>query len=200
MTSSGNTFTDLFEGVDVTVSTVSTSPVTVTVAVDSEARAKASGEFIALLTDIFTRIDNGSKATVAAGQGEKTTLGVFTGDSTIRGLRTALADAIQHPVDGVSPSTVGISTDMYGKLTFDEEKFSEALAKDPAAVGALFSAVAGACGADGDVLLGQVRRAAHLADHGPGERGQEPRRTDGALGRAPRAAQGLAGAHLRPPR
>ncbi|WP_217583964.1 flagellar filament capping protein FliD [Microbacterium sp. GbtcB4] len=142
ITSSGNTFTDLFEGVDVTVSTVSTTPVTVTVAVDGEARTKASGEFIALLTDIFTRIDNGSKATVAAGQGEKTTLGVFTGDSTIRGLRTALADAVQHPVDGVSPSTIGISTDMYGKLTFDEEKFSEALAKDPAAVGALFSAVA----------------------------------------------------------
>ncbi|WP_431806831.1 flagellar filament capping protein FliD [Microbacterium paraoxydans] len=142
LTSANNTFTDLFPGVDVTVSAASTTPVTLSVAVDTEARTKASGEFIALLTDIFTRIDNGSKATVASTQGGKTTLGVFTGDSTIRGMRTALADAVQHPVNGVSPSTIGISTDMYGKLTFDEEKFAEALAKDPDAVGSLFSAVA----------------------------------------------------------
>lgn len=142
ITSSSNTFTDLFDGVDVTVTTASADPVTIGVSVDSEARTKASGEFIALIKDILTRIDNGSKATVAAGQGQKTTLGVFTGDSTVRGLRTALADAVQHPVDGVSPSSIGISTDMYGVLSFDEEKFAEALAKDPDAVAGLFSGIA----------------------------------------------------------
>lgn len=142
LTSASNTFTDLFEGVDVTVSTASSTPVTVTVAVDSAARTTATKDFIALVTDIFTRIDNGSKATVAGAQGEKTTLGVFTGDSTIRAMRTALADAVQLPVDGVSPSSIGISTDMYGKLTFDEKKFAEALAKDPDAVGGLVTAVA----------------------------------------------------------
>lgn len=125
-----------------TVTTASADPVTIGVSVDSEARTKASGEFIALIKDILTRIDNGSKATVAAGQGQKTTLGVFTGDSTVRGLRTALADAVQHPVDGVSPSSIGISTDMYGVLSFDEEKFAEALAKDPDAVAGLFSGIA----------------------------------------------------------
>ncbi|MGO2741080.1 MAG: flagellar filament capping protein FliD, partial [Cellulosimicrobium funkei] len=34
------------------------------------------------------------------------------------------------------------STDMYGVLSFDEEKFAEALAKDPDAVAGLFSDVA----------------------------------------------------------
>lgn len=142
LTSSSNTFTDLFGGVDVTVSAVSADPVTIGVAVDTAARTKASAEFIAAVKDILTRIDNGSKATVAANQGDKTTLGVFTGDSTVRSLRTALADAIQHPIDGVSPSSIGISTDMYGVLSFDEEKFAEALAKDPDAVAGLFSDVA----------------------------------------------------------
>lgn len=142
LTSSSNTFTDLFDGVDVTVSAVSADPVTIAVSVDTEARTKASAEFVALLTGILTRIDNGSKATIAAGQGEATTLGVFTGDSTVRALRTAIADAVQHPIDGVSPSSIGISTDMYGVLSFDEEKFAEALTKDPDAVASLFSAVA----------------------------------------------------------
>jgi flagellar hook-associated protein 2 len=142
LTSSSNTFTGLFDGVDVTVSVASADPVSIGVAVDTEAQTKASAEFVALLTGILTKIDNGSKATVAAGQGEATTLGVFTGDSTVRALRMALADAVQHPVDGVSPSSIGISTDMYGVLSFDEEKFAEALAKDPDAVSGLFSAVA----------------------------------------------------------
>ncbi|WP_029258618.1 MULTISPECIES: flagellar filament capping protein FliD [unclassified Microbacterium] len=142
LTSSSNTFTDLFDGVDVTVSAVSTAPVTIGVAVDTAARTKASADFIAAVKDILTRIDNGSKATVAAKQGDKTTLGVFTGDSAVRGLRTALADAVQHPVNGVSPSSIGISTDMYGVLSFDEKKFAEALAKDPDAVAGLFSDIA----------------------------------------------------------
>ncbi|MFS0892954.1 flagellar filament capping protein FliD [Microbacterium sp. 179-I 3D3 NHS] len=142
LTSPGNTFTGLFDGVDVTVSAASADPVTIGVAVDTEARTKASAEFVALLTGILGTIDKGTKATVAAGQGESTALGVFTGDSTVRALRTALADAVQHPVDGVSPSSIGISTDMYGVLSFDEEKFAEALTKDPDAVAGLFSAVA----------------------------------------------------------
>ena len=142
LTSSSNTFTDLFDGVDVTVSASSADPVTIGVAVDTAARTKASADFIAAVKDILTRIDNGSKATVGAKQGDTTTLGVFTGDSTIRSLRNALADAVQHPVDGVSPSSIGISSDMYGVLSFDEEKFAEALAKDPDGVAGLFSNVA----------------------------------------------------------
>ena len=142
LTSTSNTFTDLFDGVDVTVSAVSADPVTIGVTIDTAARTKASGEFIAAIKDILTRIDNGSKSTVPAAPGGKTTLGVFTGDSTVRALRTAIADAVQHPIDGVSPSSIGISTDMYGVLSFDEEKFAEALAKDPDAVTGLFADVA----------------------------------------------------------
>lgn len=111
------------------------------VAIDTEAQAKTAGDFVKQIGDLLKRIDNGSKATVAEAGG-KTTLGVFTGDSTVRALRGALANAVQHPVDGVSPSSIGISIDRYGALAFDAKKFGEAMAADPAGTQAVFAAVA----------------------------------------------------------
>lgn len=128
-------------GVDITVRTASADPVVVTVALDPKAQTAKAEAFVKEIAGLLTRIDNGSKATVG-GVGETTTLGVFTGDSTVRNLRGAIAKAMQHPVDGVSPSTIGISTDRNGVLTFDAEKFAAALADDPDAVQAVFSGVA----------------------------------------------------------
>lgn len=142
ITSSSNTFTELFTGVDVTVGAASATPVTIAVAVDDAARTTAATDFIKQIASLLTRIDNGSKATVGESSGDKTTLGVFTADSTVRGLRQALAQAVQYPVDGVSPSTVGISIDRYGVLTIDEKKFAAALADDPDAVTSLVSGIA----------------------------------------------------------
>ncbi|WP_194420313.1 flagellar filament capping protein FliD [Microbacterium abyssi] len=141
ITSSSNTFTDLFTGVDVTVSAVSTDPVTVGVAVDDKARTTAAADFVKQIASLLTRIDNGSKATVGTGD-EATTLGVFTGDSTVRALRQSLAQAVQYPVDGASPSSIGISIDRYGVLTIDETKFAAALADDPDAVTGMFTGIA----------------------------------------------------------
>ncbi|MDQ0613712.1 flagellar hook-associated protein 2 [Microbacterium sp. W4I4] len=142
VTSASGTFTDLFPGVDLTVTAVTADPVTITVAGDAPAQAKAHGEFVTGIAKILERIANGSTATIADKAGDTTTLGVFTGDSTIRALRLALSDAVQHPVDGVSPSTIGVSIDRYGVLTFDEERFTAALADDPAEVAAVFAGIA----------------------------------------------------------
>ncbi|WP_110588047.1 flagellar filament capping protein FliD [Microbacterium suaedae] len=141
ITSSTNTFDALASGVDITVSAVTTGPVAVGVAIDEQARAETAGEFVAVVADILARIDKGSTATVA-GPGESTTLGVFTGDSTVRSLRTDLANAIQRPVDGRSPSEIGISIDRHGVLSFDEEKFSEAMEADPAGTEQMFQQIA----------------------------------------------------------
>jgi flagellar hook-associated protein 2 len=142
ITSSENTFTDLFTGIDVTVTAASTDPVTVGVSVDNAARTTAAADFVKQLASLLTRIDNGSKSTVGGGADDTTTLGVFTGDSTVRALRQSLAQAIQHPIDGVSPSSVGISIDRYGVLTIDEKKFAAALADDPDAVTGIFTGIA----------------------------------------------------------
>lgn len=141
LTSGTNTFT-LAEGIDVTVSKVSADPVIVSVARDAKAQTTAAEAFVKEIAGLLTRIDNGSKATIADAGG-KTTLGVFTGDSTVRSLRTALTSAMQAPVGGTSPSTLGITFDQKGVLTFDAEKFAKALADDPEGAQAMFSQVAG---------------------------------------------------------
>lgn len=140
LTSATNTFTPA-EGIAVTVSAVSADPVTVSVALDSKAQAASAEAFVKEIAGLLTRIDNGSKATIGE-QGEKTRLGVFTGDSTVRSLRIALADAVQAPVDGWSPSTIGISFDQKGALSFDAETFAKALADDPEGTQAMFSQIA----------------------------------------------------------
>lgn len=128
------------EDISVTVSKVSADPVTVSVALDAKAQSATAAAFIKDVAALMARIDNGSTATVGK-VGETTTLGVFTGDSTVRTLRTGLANAVQHPVDGVSPSSIGISIDDKGVLSFDAEKFAKALADDPQATQKVFSAV-----------------------------------------------------------
>lgn len=143
VTSTGNVFTDLFPGIDVTVTAPTAAPVTVTVSPDSDARTKAASEFVTQIAAIMTTIAKGSSATPATASGQNTTLGVFTGDSTVRALRQGLANAVQYPVDGRSPSTIGISFDRAGVLSFDEDAFATALAEDPAAVEAIFTGMAG---------------------------------------------------------
>ena len=142
VTSAGNTFADLFPGIDVTVSKPTAEPVTLTVAEDPVARTKAVSDFVKQIAAVLAGIAKGSTATPGGSPGESTTLGVFTGDSTVRALRQALTNAVQHPVDGTSPSTIGISFDRLGVLSFDEAAFTKALADDPDAVAALFSGVA----------------------------------------------------------
>lgn len=140
VTSASNTFTDVGEGIDITVGAVSADPVTVTVTPDAKAQSDAVSAFVKEIATLLTRIDNGSKATVAA-PGKTTTLGVFTGDSTVRSLRAALASAVQSPVDGISPSTIGITVDKAGVLSFDADRFAAAMADDPEAVQSVFAAV-----------------------------------------------------------
>ncbi|WP_261166320.1 flagellar filament capping protein FliD [Microbacterium sp. Marseille-Q6965] len=142
VTSSSNTFDELMPGIDVTVSKATTEPVTVSVSADTAASAKTAKSFVDAIAAILKRIDEGSKATVAGSTGETTTLGVYTGDSTVRALRRSLGEAVQHPVGGVSPSSIGVSVDRYGVLTFDAEKFEAALADDPALVEGVFTGIA----------------------------------------------------------
>ncbi|MDQ4213190.1 flagellar filament capping protein FliD [Microbacterium sp. ASV81] len=141
LTSASNTIT-VANGIDVTVSQVSADPVTITVATDAKTRTASAQAFVTGIAGLLTRIDNGSTATIGK-PGEATTLGVFTGDSTVRALRGDLADAVQAPVDGISPSTIGISITEKGVLQFDGDKFAKALADDPEAVQSMFSRIAG---------------------------------------------------------
>ncbi|WP_104164719.1 flagellar filament capping protein FliD [Cryobacterium sp. N22] len=136
ITSGSNTFTNLLPGLDVTVQAVSTTPVTLTVTRDDAAITEIAGGLVSSLNDIFAVITNRSAVSTTTDSTGKsvTTAGLFAGDGTIRTVNQNLLTAASMPVDGRSPSEIGISITKSGTLEFDAEKFAAALAKDPAGV------------------------------------------------------------------
>jgi flagellar hook-associated protein 2 len=145
ITSSTNTFTDLLPGLTVNVSAVSSDPVTVTVAQDtSQAQAVASG-----LVDAFNAIasyystNTSLTSTTDPSNGTtSTTGGVLLGDATTRDAVQQLTSAMSNPVNGKSPSSIGITITKDGSFTFDADTFQAALKADPAGTQAILSGVA----------------------------------------------------------
>lgn len=144
ITSASNTFEDLLPGVAVTVSEVSTDPVTLTVGRDNTAASKVADDFVGALNSVFAVISTKStvtNSTDAAGN-PKVSAGIFTSDSTVRGINQRILSAASMPVDGRSPSEIGISITKTGTIEFDSDKFQEALAEDPAHVQSVLTELA----------------------------------------------------------
>lgn len=145
VTSSTNSFTDVLPGVSITVSAASTTPVTLSLARDDKSITDLASSLVSSLNDIFTFI--GQKQAVAtttdSAGGTVVTAGAFTGDSTVRDANQKLMTAASAPIDGVSPSTYGISITSDGQLTFDADTFAAALAADPEKVKAAVQTIAG---------------------------------------------------------
>lgn len=140
VTSSTATFADLLPGVDVTVAKASTTPVTITVNEDAEARSTTVKGFVESISALLSRISALTKVTIAADG--STTGAALAGESVVRSARQTLLDAATYPIDGVSLSTIGIEITRYGEVTYDPEKFAAAVAEDPDAVAATFTKVA----------------------------------------------------------
>ncbi|MFF2050926.1 flagellar filament capping protein FliD [Leifsonia sp. NPDC058194] len=144
VTSSTNTFADVLPGVTVTVSAASTTPVTLSVARDDKGISDVANALVTSLNDIFAYIATKqavSTSTDTAG-GTVVTAGTFTGDSTVRDANQKLLDSASAPINGVSPSTYGISITSDGNMSFDADKFAAALAADPEKVKAAIATVA----------------------------------------------------------
>lgn len=145
ITSATNTFTGLLPGVDVTVSKVSEDPVSVTVSADKDGVQKVAQDLVKQLAGIFSYIDVNSRTqfkTDADGS-TKPALGVFTSDSTIRSVKDRLINAATAPVDGRSPSEIGVVITKEGTVEFDSARFSEAMAADPERVSGVLAELAG---------------------------------------------------------
>ncbi|MBO1751252.1 flagellar filament capping protein FliD [Actinotalea sp. BY-33] len=147
VTSSTNTFTALMSGVDVTVAKVTgptDEPVTVTVARDDAALAKLTSGIVGSFGVVLSEISSKTAISTTPGTDGRSTVkgGVFTGDSAVRGIQSRLTSAMSLPVDGVSPAEVGITLNRDGSFTFNEEKFTAALAADPAKVQSMVTQIA----------------------------------------------------------
>lgn len=135
ITSATNTFANVLPGVSVTAATASATPVTVTVASDNAGISKSAKDLVDSVNNVLSFISDQSAVTttsdtngVSAARG-----GNFTGNSTVRDINDQIVNAVSMPVaGGHSPSEYGIVITKDGNFTFDADKLSAALAKDPA--------------------------------------------------------------------
>ena len=143
VTSASNTFEDLLPGVAVTVAEVSAAPVSVSISRDQSAAAKKAGDLVSGLNAVFgfVQLKSAVATTTDADGKSKATGGVFASDSAVRSISQNLINAATYPVDGRSPSEIGIEITKGGLITFNEDKFKAALAKDPAATEAMFATI-----------------------------------------------------------
>jgi flagellar hook-associated protein 2 len=162
ITSSTNTFSDLLPGVSVTVSKVSTDPITVTVARDDAAISSTAKSLVDSVNGVLayistkTAVTNSTDASGAA----KVSGGIFTGESSVRDVEQRILSAASAPVNGKSPSEFGISITRTGTMEFDADKFAAALKADPAATQAAVQEIASriqiAAAAASDKYDGQI--------------------------------------------
>lgn len=145
--SSSNTVTPL-TGVTLTLveTTDPGSPVTVTVVQNTEAVVASVKGFVDAFNAALAAIDVATKTSTEADE-----RGELSGDWTVRQLKSTLRSLVTGPGLGLSGSypnlaTIGISFGAVGSaigttntLQFDESKFTDALANDPASVQALLS-------------------------------------------------------------
>ena len=131
ISSSGNTFTGLLQGVDVTLShgTAAETVVDISVTRDAGAAQTALQGLVDAANDLLTQLD---KLTAYDNITKKA--GALSGDSVLRDLRTRVLDSVTRAADGSSMAALGVQTDRYGKVTFDTAKFANAYAADPSVV------------------------------------------------------------------
>ncbi|MDP3894540.1 flagellar filament capping protein FliD [Nocardioides sp.] len=133
--SATNTFTGLMGGIDVTVSSAAVgTSVDITAETDTASVTERVKGFVDAVNAALAEIDR-----LTAYNTVTKSSGPLAGDSSVRSLRTTLLESV-YPLDGTSLADVGIQTDRYGKLVFDEAAFTAAYAADPAAVTERFTA------------------------------------------------------------
>lgn len=128
-TSSTNTFTDLVPGVTLTVDPSASigSTATVTVARDAASVKDSVKALVDKVNSLLTTLDTQTKPN-----------GVLSREPSARPLRSDLLESVFG--DGSTTlASVGLQTDRYGKLVFDEKAFDQAYAADPAGVANRFT-------------------------------------------------------------
>ena len=154
ITSSTNTFKALMPGVDITLAadTPANTALTINVARDDEAISKVAADLVAGLSDVFAYINRNSAVTVSTSSGStKASGGVFTGDAAIRDVKRQIMEAATSPVDGRSPSEIGVVITKDGTVEFNAAKFAAAMAADPTKTQETLQTIAGRVEAAGKV-------------------------------------------------
>ncbi|MEZ6233842.1 MAG: flagellar filament capping protein FliD [Phycisphaerales bacterium] len=137
--SSTNTLDRAISGVSIDLLTRSDDPVELTVSQDTAAFESAVTEFISAFNGVIKRIDDQSTYNQDTNR-----RGIFLGDNTAQSIRQRLFSAIQDDGSNLTGSfkfltQVGIGF-KDGELTFDKDRFRQALEEDFDAVVEIFAA------------------------------------------------------------
>ncbi len=141
---SSNTITDAPEGVTLNLTQTNVGkPEPLTVIKDTAPMKDAIQAFVDAYNSLQTTIDSQTKytATEKGSNTQDSSNGDLIGDGTLRNIQTQLRAMLSTPQSGdiVTLSSLGVSQDITGKLTVDDEKLDKALSEKPASVNAFFT-------------------------------------------------------------
>lgn len=136
-----NTVSDVIQGVTLTLSKVTASPATLTVARDTAAVSSSITSFVKAYNDLAATLKNVSAYDAASQKGA-----ILQGDSTVRSLQSQLRSMLSTPVVGTSGelttlSDVGVTFQKDGTLKLDQTKLDSVMASNFSDIASLFAAV-----------------------------------------------------------
>ncbi|MEX2658103.1 MAG: flagellar filament capping protein FliD [Acidimicrobiales bacterium] len=144
VTRSSNTFSDLLEGVTMTLKTTATA-VTVEVAGDTKAMTAQVAKLVGDANGILADIKKHTSYDVTAKKG-----GVLVGDALVRGLQGKVlkefAAGVTVGTTTYSAADFGVTVERDGTIKLDEAKFAAAYEKDPAVAEAVLGGAGGLAG------------------------------------------------------
>ncbi len=143
LTNSSNTFTDLVDGVDVTLNKAQasgTDTTNVTVGADVDSSVEALQEFIDKFNETIKKLND----LTSTSSSEDGTRGVLASDSTARGIKSALTNTLRGEFDGHRLFEIGIEVGRDGTLSLDKAKFEEAFSDNSIDIDAMLTGDNGA--------------------------------------------------------
>jgi flagellar hook-associated protein 2 len=140
VTSSTNTFSGLLPGVDVTLESVSSSPVTVTVSGDAAAEAQKVQNLVDAANSVLSDIQK-----YAGYDASTKTAGPLMTSGLLQGLTQQILSIVAQagqgtPLGSAMAAGLGLTSDgNYTQLSFNQTAFENAYSSNPSAVQALFA-------------------------------------------------------------
>jgi len=137
--SQSNTLSSIIPGADISLLSVSDTPVTVTIALDDQSIVDSADSLVDSLNGVFDTLDRYDSYNADTEE-----RGLLLGDSTVAQVRNAIYSALIAPNNELtgqftSLSQIGIRVGQGARVEFDQEKFNTALQTDRDAVEALLT-------------------------------------------------------------
>ena len=133
ITRKSNTITDLISGLDITLKEPGSSTVSITQ--DRENIMDKIDSFVEKYNSAITELNKMTKASI-----DSTTRGIFSSESTIKGMKNSIADMLATIGGGVAyMSDYGFDVDKDGKLSVDKDIINDKLDENPANVEAFLA-------------------------------------------------------------